>query len=255
MSLQRRPPPGNVRRAQSIGGNLRGTITNKANRVVQFESFGERAWLLRLERDRRVTDYASQPETFVWVDRHGATRRYTPDFIVWLRDGATEIHEVTRSERRTVAEADRRAPDGLALAPPQKRVERMLAREEEARRVCAERGWRYLVHTERSLPQGAELANLLALYRYRPSVYACACVAGAARACLAGGLRVPLPTLVARIAREVDLPPHDIIPSVCHLLWHGVLDADLHTLLFINGALTPAARVWLASPQEAQEAW
>jgi hypothetical protein len=34
MSLKRRPPDGNVRRVASIGGNLRYTVTGKANQTV-----------------------------------------------------------------------------------------------------------------------------------------------------------------------------------------------------------------------------
>lgn len=42
MSLKRKPPPGNVRRVASIGGNLRYTITSKADQTIQCESFLER---------------------------------------------------------------------------------------------------------------------------------------------------------------------------------------------------------------------
>ena len=94
MSLKRRPPPGNIRRVAAIDGNLRGVMTNKTGRVVQFESFAERSLLLRLDRDPTVRDYSSQPETFQRVDTEGRPQRYTPDFIVWRGDGATEIHEV-----------------------------------------------------------------------------------------------------------------------------------------------------------------
>jgi hypothetical protein len=147
MSLKRKPPEGNVRRVTSIGQNLRGVITNKMGRIVQFESFAERTLLLVLERDRSVIDYGSQPETFEFVDRYGKARRYTPDFIVWKENGEIEIHEVTRTERRGGTGA--------------------CEREYAAQKICQARGWRYIVHTEQSLPQQTEVTNLLALVAYR----------------------------------------------------------------------------------------
>ena len=159
MSLKRRPPLGNVRRVAAIGQNIRGIMTNKVGRTVQFESFLERSLLLRLDRDPTVEDYGSQPETFQFLDDRGKHRAYTPDFIVWRCDGSTEIHEVTLTSRR--------------LQPAAR------LREAAAAAICQRRGWSYIVHTESDLPQGTELANLLALFRYRPSAYAHSAVAQA----------------------------------------------------------------------------
>lgn len=36
--MKRKPPPGNARRVQNMGRNLRYTLTNKTGRVVQCES-------------------------------------------------------------------------------------------------------------------------------------------------------------------------------------------------------------------------
>ena len=153
MKFNRKPPAGNVRRVRSTGRNIIGGITNKAGREVQFESWQERALLLRLDRDPAVRDYGSQPETFEYIDNEGKTRHYTPDFIVWRYNGQIEIHEVTLAKRR-------RSPE-------------MRRRETIGSKICQGRGWRYVVHTEEDLPQGAELANLLALIRYRPSDSPC----------------------------------------------------------------------------------
>ena len=71
MSFKRKPPPGNVRRVRSNGQNLRGVITNKAGRLVQFESWAERTLILRLDRDREVMDYQSQPEQYRFTDENG----------------------------------------------------------------------------------------------------------------------------------------------------------------------------------------
>ena len=68
MKLKRTPPPGNVRWVGTTGQNIRGVITNKMERIVQFESWAERSLLLRLDRDPEIIDYGSQPEQFKFVD-------------------------------------------------------------------------------------------------------------------------------------------------------------------------------------------
>jgi hypothetical protein len=208
---------------------MQGVITNKAGRIVQFESFAERTLLLRFDRDPGVRDYGSQPETFAYVDTAGHAHRYTPDFLVWRADGEVQIHEVTRSERRTW--------------PNQRQ------REAAAQQICQARGWRYLVHTEASLPQGHELVNLLALWKYRPL----ACRHRQVDAALAQRPPqgpVSLAGLVTQIAQEQRLPSAHVVSALGHLLWHGELMTDWQTALFGDAALTPEALVWLAPKKE-----
>jgi len=225
MSFKRKPPAGNVRRVRSTGKNIRGVITNKAGRLVQFESWAERTLILRLDRDPEALDYGSQPEAFVFSDEQGKARTYTPDFIVWRRSGAVEIHEVTMSRRR--------------LRPDMRR------REKAARQICQGRGWRYVVHTEQSLPQGSELANLLALNGYRPTSYANEDVTQAAFEQLALGQMMALDRLVHQIGQELNLPEGQITAALCHLLWHGSLLTDFEQLLFDDGAIIPGVSVWI----------
>lgn len=149
MGFKRKPPPGNVRRVRSNGQNLCGVMTNKANRTVQFESFTERSLLLRLDRTREVQDYASQPEQIRYTDNTGKSHTYTPDFKVWYTDGRISLHEVTLRCRLSNL--------------------RLQQRHVAADQVCQARGWQFLLHTEDTLPQGSELANLLALWPYRPT--------------------------------------------------------------------------------------
>ena len=66
MAFSRRPPPGNVRRVVSFGGNCRGVTTNKCGRLVQFESELERILVLILERDPSVADLSCLPKTRQW---------------------------------------------------------------------------------------------------------------------------------------------------------------------------------------------
>lgn len=223
MSFKRRPPAGDVRRVRSTGDNLRGVITNKAGRLVQFESWAERVWLLRLERDPEVVDYQSQPETFEFSDEHGKRRRYTPDFKVWYRSGEIEIHEVTVAKRR--------------LRPEMRR------REAAAQRICQERGWRYVVQTEQSIPQGSEQANLLALAGYRPSSYAHEAVRQAALEQLAAGQAMALARLVQQIGGRLNLSEGQVTAALGHLLWYGDLRTDWGQLLFDEGTIMPG--VWV----------
>ena len=212
MKFNRKPPAGNVRRVRSTGRNIIGGITNKAGREVQFESWQERALLLRLDRDPAVRDYGSQPETFEYIDNEGKTRHYTPDFIVWRYNGQIEIHEVTLAKRR-------RSPE-------------MRRRETIGSKICQGRGWRYVVHTEEDLPQGAELANLLALIRYRPTAHAHHAVTEVVCRQLGEGQPVVLALLIKQVAQELCLPEPRVVAALGHLLWHGQLKIDLNQLIF-----------------------
>jgi len=204
-------------------------MTNKAGRIVQFESFLERSLLLRLDRDRTVRDYGSQPETFHFPDGQGKQRAYTPDFIVWRCDGMVEIHEVTLASRRP---------------RPASRW-----REAAAVAICQKRGWRYLVHTEQDLPQATELANLLALFHYRPSAYAQTVVIQAALVDLSGGRPVAVNQFIHQLAAELGLPRSSVISTIYHLLWHGRLETHWRQPIFVRGEPSVSLTVWL-SPVE-----
>ena len=232
MSFKRKPPAGNVRRVRSTGQNIRGVITNKVGRLVQFESWQERALILRLDRDPEVLDYGSQPEAFEFTDEQGQARTYTPDFIVWRRSGTVEIHEVSMTRRR--------------LRPDIRR------REEAARQICRARGWRYVVHTEQSLPQGSELANLLALAGYRPTSYADEAVAQAVFEQLEPDQMIALDRLVQQIRSGLNLPQGQITAALGHMLWYGDLLADLEQLLFDEGAIIPGVCVWIEPGRSAR---
>ncbi len=227
MSFKRRPPAGNVRLVHSNGTSIRGVVTNKAGRTVQFESWLERSLLLRLDRDPRVKDYGSQPEVFQFVDDNGNDHTYVPDFIAWRLDGAIEIHEVSTSHYQTRGDAQRRM--------------------KAARKICQARGWHYLVHDEKGLPQGSELANLLALYTYRPSIYANSAVIQMVLEQLSGKGRMSLQLLITEIVQTSQLPHSIVLACLCHLLWHSMhsVTTDLNQLVFLFGSINPAACVWL----------
>lgn len=228
MSVKRKPPDGNVRRVVSTGQNMRGTITNKVGRVVQFESFAERSLLLRLDRDATVTDYISQPETFHYDDAAGHPHRYTPDFMVWRKDGTIEIHEVTMTMRQDQP--------------------RMVLRQTMAQTICQERQWRYVVHTEQTLPSGTELANLLALYRYRPTAYAYPELTKRISALLGEQQSLTWLELAMALQAGSECSPAEITATLCHRLWHGTLSTDLNRLILVNA--TPAADILLCLAEQ-----
>lgn len=226
MALKRKPPSDNVRRVACIGGNLRYTVTSKTNQIVQCESFLERKLTLRFDRDPSIRTYVSQPERFTYLDSEGKTHTYTPDFMVWLKTGEIEIHEVTITERQEKAS--------------------IAEREKAARQICEARGWRYIVHTEATLPQATEEANLLALSRYRPTAYANAEVTTLVETRLADNLTpVSLQTLLSEITHTLHLPQAPVISALCHLLWHGNLETDLcHHLIFQDAVPSASLPIW-----------
>ena len=231
MTLKRKPPAGNVRRVAPIDNNLRYAVTSKADETVQCESFQERKLTLLFDRDLTVQEYRSQPEQIAFTDSQGKPHTYTPDFIVWKTNGEVEIHEVTLTSRQ----------DRVSIQE----------REKAARDFCQQRGWRYIVHTEKTLPQATEEANLLALYRYRPTIYHNSAVTAAVRARLGGNELAELRPLVTDIARALSLPQPTVVSAICHLLWHQVIEADLRrTLLFVNAALAANIQVCLKKEEE-----
>jgi hypothetical protein len=227
LRLGRKPPKGNVRRVTSIGRNLRGTFTNKAGHPVQFESFQERILTLLFERDTNIKDFRSQPFTITFTDQDKKERKYTPDFLVWRQNGAIEIHEVTLTERQECT--------------------RSRDREQAAEKVCHEKVWKYIVHTEKTLPQETEVANLLALLPYRLKKYAHEGVAKALHKHLAQTISDSLCDCSKNIAHSLNLPESIVFGAFCHLLWTGEISADLRSvLLIIDCTFNVAAKIRLA---------
>jgi hypothetical protein len=232
MGFKRHPPAGNVRRVACTGLNIRGVMTNKAGRIVQFESQMEHALILRLERDPNVVDYNSQPERFRYVDPEGNPRTHVPDFKVWLSNGEVEIHEVTRLSRQW------------------NRNERW--REAGAREICKERSWSYVVHNEQTLPSKAQLSNLLFLFSYRPAAWANPEVTRLALNMLEQDAEVLLPVLVQRIALEMGIHPSKVVGGICHLIWNGKIQINWNKLLFIDAEFAPNVLVWATYDKEAE---
>ena len=213
MGLKRRPPGEDIRRVRAIDGNIRGVITNKVGRIVQYESFAERSLLLRLDRAPAIQDYASQPETLIYTTSDDKRHTYTPDFKIWKIHHQVEIHEVTRSER---------------LNRPKQQ-----ARMQAAQAICSERGWSYVVHTECNLPQGAELSNLLFLVGYRPDVYSNVTL----QTWLTHQAQQTkfLGDLMSEIEQNKSLRAAKLLTALYHEIWHGRIDINWQQLLLRAG--------------------
>lgn len=224
MGLKRKPPEGNTRRVRSTERNLCGVITNKAGRTVQFESFAERSLLLRLDRDATVMDYLSQPEQLSYTNASGKPSTYTPDFQVWHTDGQVSLHEVTLEQRLTQPRIQQRHAAAMTL--------------------CAERSWTYYIHTEKDLPQGSELANLLALWAYRPTRYHDVPVQNAICTRLADHEQALYPLVMAIHQQSGRDIPH-VACCLYHLLWHDVIQMDWDRLLFQDAVPNPETQLWL----------
>lgn len=222
--MKRKPPAQNVRRVRAIDGNSRYAIVTKCGRTVQCESFQEYKLVLLLERDPQVQDYLSQPETLSFHNEHGREVTYTPDFQVWSVSGDIALHEVTLAERR--------------IRKTQQQ------REAAAQRICAARGWQYVVHTEADLPTGGALANLQLLFGFRAGCFADPDIIQ----CLSEALRlneqIPIDDVVTRIHAITHREPAQILPTVLHQLWHGHLQTDWQQMLFQDAAPLATARIW-----------
>lgn len=233
MAFTRKPPPDNVRRVVCLGRNIHGVTTNKRGHLVQFESELEHTLILLLERDPAVADYRSQPEVLHFRDATGRPRTYTPDFQVWRTDGRIEFHEVSVEARRAQRPA-------------------LHQREAAAEAICHDRGWHYVLHTDRSLPSGYAYSNLSFLAAYRAHIYADATTTAWWVARLTGGAPVYLRAVLNVAAADLAVPRGLLLTGLYHLLWTDVVQMDWQCPLISGSDIHPTARLWLPTPEVAR---
>lgn len=226
MAFKRKPPPGNVRRVVCLGNNFRGVTANKRGHLIQFESEQERKLILLLERDSTVANYVSQPETLHFCDDSGRQRTYTPDFKVWRTDRQIELHEVTIEARRIARES-------------------LPQREAAARSICHQRGWRYIVHTDETLPSGYEYTNLDFLAPFRANTYANGKATSWWLGHLIGQEQVHPRSVLTRAGPKLAMGT--LLNTLYHLLWHSIIQMDWHHPFIWQGDFHPAARIWLSA--------
>lgn len=222
--MKRKPPAQNVRRVRAIAGNMRYSVVNKCLRTIQCESFQEYKLVLLLERDRTVKEYVSQPVQLTYRNTKGHEASYTPDFQVWHTDETVALHEVTVQNRRS--------------------KDTQIQREEAARTICQEHGWQYVVHTEETLPEGSELANLQLLFGFRASGMANPAIAQSILRLLFVMEKYSLLEVVRQLQLATGHSTSQVMPAILHLIWHGELQIDWHQLLFQDASPHPAACIW-----------
>lgn len=181
-------------------------------RHVVYESRLELARLLLADFDRRVAVIAAQPFLVAGPAEDGGTRRHVPDFLLADRDGGVTVVNVKPADR---------------LADP--KVARSLG---WAASVFAARGWRHEVWSQ---APPVMLANVRFLAAYRHA----ARVAPEMVAWVDGmtGDPVSLGGLEAARPGQAD----SVRSAALHLLWRGVLSADLSRPLSAATLLERAA--------------
>jgi hypothetical protein len=178
---------------------------------VGFESWVERDAVMLLDFDPDVVAVSSQPFCLRWAGRPGA-RRHVPDFFARLADGSAVVIDVR--------------PDEL-IGPGDAEVFAATAR------ACAAVGWGY----RRVGVAGAVLAanvHWLSGFRHRRCGNAPA-AAELVRRVAAGPVTV---TDLAGCAGDRLA----VLPALYHLLWRGVLAADLAAVPLSGRTVVRAGR-------------
>jgi len=178
---------------------------------VGFESWVERDAVMLLDFDPDVIAVSSQPFCLRWVNQPGA-RRHVPDFFARLADGSALVIDVRPDE---LIGAD----DAEVFAATQ--------------RACAAVGWGY---RRAGVVDAVLAANVrwLSGFRHRRCVNA---LAGSelVRRVAAGPM-----TVTGLVALAGDRMA--VLPTLYHLLWRGVLDADLTAALLSGRTVVRAGR-------------
>ncbi len=108
---------------------------------VWFESLYERAALMRLDRDRRVTGLAAQP---MWIHWSGGLGKHAPDFFVRYRGGGAAVVDVKPARQIDEDDAE------------------VFGRTAE---LCEQLGWDYVVSSDISTTEHRNL-RFLSGYRF-----------------------------------------------------------------------------------------
>lgn len=177
---------------------------SRTGQHVTYESRLELAILLQLDFNPTVTQVLSQP--FVLHYKHDrSVRRHIPDFLVWHADGRMTVIDVKLKR---------------AL-----KHDKHLIAFNATQQACDLRGFQYSVQSEPALPF---LDNLkwLAGYRTPPPLLD---LHGPALVEAVGAAPLRLHDLVLRVG-----PKFEVRPVLFHLLWSGLLDANLQRPLRDN---------------------
>ncbi len=166
-------------------------------RHVVYESRLELARLMLADFDPRVASIAAQPFHIAGPSQ-GRTRRHVPDFLVVDRDGVVSVVNVKPAARMR----DPKVAAALSWAGS----------------VFAERGWRHEIWS--GAPANM-LANVRFLAAYRHGGRVDADVVAGVQAAVTG------PVSIHELEAAWPQGSGEVRPAVLHLIWRGVLVADL----------------------------
>jgi hypothetical protein len=224
--MKRRPPKNNKRLVRSSGINIRRFFVNNDVETTQGESHGEFGYALRLLRNRRIAKVISQGIVLEFVDKKGKKHTYTPDFLVYLKSGEIEIHEVTLTSRRTKLEIQRR--------------------EAAARKICEEKGWRLVIVAENEFPGLTEWANLDFLYCFKAE--SCK-ISEIFEAVLKHIPQDSSPVFAERftqqISESISFEMGEVRKTLYYMLWHCILDTNIEKLIAEADQFRPQTQIWL----------
>ncbi|MFC1442816.1 TnsA-like heteromeric transposase endonuclease subunit [Streptacidiphilus sp. N1-10] len=178
-------------------------------RLLVYESRLELARILLADFDHTVVGIAPQP--FQLTGRDGSrTQRHVPDVLLVHTDGAVTVVDVKAASRMG--------------------DEKVVAQFAWTRELCRERGWRFEAWSGESGPR-LENIRFLAGYR-RPKMVDLALIPRLLEAAhdqsTLGGLE-----------QSMAEPVMAVRPVVLHMLWSGLLEADLNAWLGVD------TRIWL----------
>lgn len=179
------------------------------NRHVGYESWLERDHLRLLDFDRRIIGVSSQPFRMSWL-QGGVVRRHTPDFFARAVDGTGIVIDVRADDRI-------KERDAAAFAATE--------------RACSEVGWEF---RRVGVPDPVYMANVRWLAGYRHSRIHRAEVGCRLAEVFAA------PTSLLHGAAQAG-PSIGVLPVLFHLLWSGVLLADLRARVLGGGTLVRTA--------------
>lgn len=163
---------------------------------VGFESWLERDHLMALDFDPAVTGIVSQPFWLHWTDEAGGRVSHAPDYFARRADGSAVVVDCRPAGRRKPRDIEKFGATA---------------------RACALAGWEYEL---RGAADPVVTANLRWLAGYRHWRHGVPGTAAALREAFA----VPAPLMAGA---EAAGDPVATLPVLFHLLWCGVLAADL----------------------------
>ena len=180
-------------------------------RHVVYESRLELARLLLADFEPSVTAIAAQP-FYLTALVNGKERNHVPDFLLLDGDGVVSVVNVKPADRL----ADAKVADALGWAGA----------------VFAERGWRHEIWTG---APAVQLSNVRFLAAYRDPARLDPVIVSAVDDALVGSVRL------GEIERAWSQRSGEARAAALHLLWRGVLRADLSVPLSAEMMLERAA--------------